>query len=77
MSGCMTCNDGFFLFCFVLFWSTSYSVFNVTDQDGSKLPNREVIYHIQKVSMLHLLLISDVSTRHLKQLAKILCLPRR
>jgi hypothetical protein len=34
----------------------SCSVFNVTDQDGSKLQNMEVIDHIQKVSMLHLLL---------------------
>jgi len=43
----------------------SCSVFNVTDQDGSKLQNMEVIDHIQKVSMLHLLLVYDVSTRRL------------
>jgi predicted amino acid-binding ACT domain protein len=58
----------FFGFFVCLFWFTSCSVFNVTDQDGSKLHNREVIDHIQKVSMLYLLLISDVSTRRLTQL---------
>lgn len=59
---------------FFIFWFTSCSVFNVTDQDGSKLQNREVIDHIQKVSMLHLLLTSDVSTRRLTPCALQQCL---
>jgi hypothetical protein len=46
MFGCLTCHDEIFL----VSWFLSCSVFNMTDQDGSKLQNKEVIDHIQKVS---------------------------